>query len=202
MLGARGRVLPAVDGAAELIAALEDGRELRGETSIAAASARVASLRLDRPRPAPREALAAVLDADLVVLGPGSLYSSILASLLGDGMVEALRATRATRVLVVNLFTQPGETDGFDAADHVAAVQRQLGNVVDVALENRAPVPASWAEAFAARGSRPVAPAGAEVERRGVVPVALDLLAGADPGRHDPRKLARALLAIARAREG
>jgi uncharacterized cofD-like protein len=202
LLGARGRVLPALDGAAELVASLEDGREVRGETSLAAAPARVVSLRLDRVRPAPRAALAAILEADLVVLGPGSLYSSVIASLLGEGVADALRATRATRVLVVNLFTQPRETDGLDAADHVAAVQHHLGDVVDVALLHRPPLPAGLVEAFAVRGCLPVHPAWAELERRGVVPVGVDLLAAGELGRHDPQKLARALLGIARVREG
>jgi uncharacterized cofD-like protein len=200
LLGARGRVVPALDGPAELVAELDDGREVTGETAIAAAHGRVVTLRLSRPVAAPREALAAILAADLVVLGPGSLYSSVLASVLGDGLAEALRATSATRVLCVNLFTEPGETDGLDAAAHVAAVQRQLGDVVDVALAHRGPLPAPLVHAFAARGARPVAVDREAVEALGAVTVLSDLLAAGEVGRHDPQKLARALLGIARLR--
>jgi uncharacterized cofD-like protein len=200
LLGARGRVLPGTEGPVELVAQLEDGRVVRGETAIAAATGQVASLRLARPAPAPAAAIEAIREADLVVLGPGSLYSSVLASLLGRGIGEALRETAATRVLVVNLFTQPGETDGYDAAAHVRAVQRHLGEVVDVALVHRPPLPAHLAAAFAAHGRRPVAVDREAVEALGAVPVVTDLLAPGELGRHDPQKLARALLAIARLR--
>jgi uncharacterized cofD-like protein len=200
LLGVRGRVLPACAESVELLARLDDGRLVKGETSIARARGRVEEVRLARPADAPAEAVGAILGADLVVLGPGSLYSSVLASLLARGIPEALRATSATRVLVMNLFTQPGETDGYGAADHVRAVLRHLGDVVDVALVHRLPVPASVAEAYAAQGSVPVAVDRAEIEALGVVPYLADVLAPGDLGRHHPQKLARALLAIAQAR--
>jgi uncharacterized cofD-like protein len=200
LLGAKGRVLPASDQPVDLVARLEDGRVVRGETGIARARGRVAELRLAAPAAAPREALEAVLAADVVVLGPGSLYSSVLASLVPRGMPEALRATGATRVLVVNLVTQPGETDGYTAADHVRAVQRHLGDVVDVALVHRGPLPAALAVAHAAEGAAFVEADRREVEALGAVPVVVDLLASGSSARHDPGKLARALLGIARAR--
>jgi uncharacterized cofD-like protein len=200
LLGVRGRVLPASDGPVNLVAQLEDGRIVRGETSIARARGRVAELRLAEPVAAPRAAIEAVLSADVVVLGPGSLYSSVLASLVGRGMPEALRATAATRVLVVNLLTQPGETDGYSAADHVRAIQRHLGDIVDVALLHRPPLPPALAAAHAEEGAVPVEVDRGEVEALGAVPVVLDLLAPGDVARHDSHKLSRALLAIARAR--
>jgi uncharacterized cofD-like protein len=200
LLDVRGRVLPASAEPVELLARLEDGRVVRGEAALARARGRVAELRLARPAHAPAAAVDAVLSADVVVLGPGSLYSSVLASLLARGMPEALRATSATRVLVVNLFTQPGETDGYTAADHVRALRRHLGDVIDVALVHRPPVPVAIARAYADEGAAPVAFDRAALEALGVVPVVLDLLAPGDVGRHDPQKLARALLAIARAR--
>jgi uncharacterized cofD-like protein len=200
LLGVRGRVLPASAEPVELVARLDDGRLVKGETSIARARRRVEEVRLARPADAPPEAIAAILGADVVVLGPGSLYSSVLASLLARGIPEALRATSATRVLAVNLFTQPGETDGYGAADHVRAVQRHLGDVLDVALVHRPPVPAAVAAAYAAQGSEPVAVDRADIEALGVVPRVADLLAPGDLGRHHPQKLARALLAIAQAR--
>jgi len=200
LLGVRGRVLPASDRPVELVARLEDGRIVRGETSIARSGGRIEELRLARAAKAPREAVEAILAADVVVLGPGSLYSSVLASVLARGMPEALRATAATRVLVVNLLTQPGETEGCSAADHVRAVQQHLGDVVDVALVHRPPLPPALTAAHAAEGAAPVEMDRGEVEALGAVPVVLDLLAPGHVARHDPQKLARALLAIARAR--
>ena len=200
LLGTAGRVLPGASGPAELVATLDDGRVVRGECAIARAGGRVREVRLARPVDAPAEAVRAVLAADVVVLGPGSLYSSVLASLLAGGMAEALRATAATRVLVVNLFTQPGETDGYRASDHVRAVVEHLGDVVDVALVHRPPLPGALVAGQAAAGAEPVALDRGALEALGVVPRVADLLAPGDVARHDPQKVARALLAIARAR--
>lgn len=200
MLGVRGRVIPATAAPVELLAELADGRVVRGETAIAAARGRVATLRLAGAAEAAREAVRAIREADVVVLGPGSLYSSVLAGLLVPGIAEALRATSATRVLVVNLFTQPGETDGFDAADHVRALQRQLGDVVDVALAHRPPLPPEVVAAYAEEGAAPVRVDRAAIDAAGAVPVITDLIATGERGRHAPHKLARALLAIARVR--
>ena len=216
LLGVRGRVLPATEEPAELVARLDDGRLVRGESRIARAGGRVVEIRLvpgpppprgaglgrgrARPAAAPREAIAAVLAADVVVLGPGSLYSSVLASVAGRGMREALRDTAATRVLVVNLVTQPGESDGFRASDHVRAARDHLGDAIDVALLHRGPLPPALVAAHAAEGARPVQVDRGAVEALGAVPVVTDLLAAGPAARHDPSKLARALLAIARAR--
>jgi uncharacterized cofD-like protein len=200
LLAARGRVMPAAISTMDLVAELVDGRLARGETSIARADAPVRQVRLARPVAANPAAIEAVLGADLVVLGPGSLYSSLIASLLPAGLAEALRETAAARVLVVNLFTQPGETDGYSAADHVSAVQGHLGEVVDEALFHRGPLPVAASSGASASGAVPVAVDRAAVEALGVVPRSADLAAADGSGRHDPAKLAHALLEIARAR--
>ena len=136
-----------------------------------------------------------MLEADLVVLGPGSLYSSVLAEPArgGDG-AEALSGPRATRVRVANLFTQPGETDGYDVADHVCAIQRHLGDVVDVVLLHERPLPAEMVAHEAARGSRPVHAGPGRLEARGRCWCVRDLVSsGAGPARpgEGPRALAR-----------
>lgn len=196
MVGARGRVLPASAVPAELVATLADGRIVRGESSVAACGVPIARVALAPSPEAPPDAIAAILDADVVVLGPGSLYTSVIASLLPLGLAEALRDTAAVRVLAVNLWTQPGETDGYGAADHLAAVRRHLGDVVDVALVQRpAPRPAAVPRDAAA----PVAVDRPALEAQGVAVVAADLASADDPARHDSAKLARALLGIARA---
>lgn len=198
MLGVRGRVLAAALEPVALVAKLEDGRVIRGESAIAAAEGRVGQLALAPPVDATPEAVEDVLAAELVVYGPGSLYTSVLASLLPRGLSGALAQTGATRVLVVNLFTEPGETDGFTAADHVRAVRDHLGDVVDVALVHDAPIPPAVAAAQAAAGAHPVRFDRAAIERLGVAPLTAELLG--QEGRHDPAKLARALRAVARFR--
>ncbi|MFL5271558.1 MAG: uridine diphosphate-N-acetylglucosamine-binding protein YvcK [Anaeromyxobacteraceae bacterium] len=199
LLGVRGAVVPATERSVELVATLDDGRVIRGESAIAAARGTVGRLALDGPAPAPPEALAAVRGADLVVLGPGSLYSSVIAALLVDGMADALASCRGVRVLVVNLFTQPGETDGYGAADHVRAIERHLGRVVDVALLHAAPAPPRLVESYAAQESHPVRLDRDALEAMGVVVAEADLLApGGDTARHDPGRRAAALLGLAR----
>jgi uncharacterized cofD-like protein len=131
------------------------------------------------------------------VLGPGSLYTSVIASLLAAGTAEALASSRATRVLVVNLFTQPGETDDHDAADHVRAVQEHLGPIVDVALVHQRPFPARLVAAYAARGARPVSCSREAGAALGVDSWTADVVARGQKARHDAPKLGRALLALA-----
>jgi uncharacterized cofD-like protein len=103
------------------------------------------------------------------------------------------------RVLVVNLFTQPGETDGYDAADHVRAVERHAGRIVDVALVHAGSLPRRTIESYAAQESHPVAVDRAALEALGVAVVEAELLApGGETARHDPGRLAAALLGLAR----
>jgi uncharacterized cofD-like protein len=198
LLGARGRVLPSTAKRVELVADLVDGRVVRGETAIAGAGGRIARIRLERPVRASQQALDAVANADLVVLGPGSLYTSTIASLLAGGLGGALAACRGQRVLVVNLFTQPGETDGYDAADHVRAVQQHFGPVVDVALVHARPPPEWLAAAYEADGARFVTCDRQALARLGVAVCEAALLAPGKKARHDPRKLGKALLDLVR----
>ncbi len=195
LLGVGGRVIPATDRSVELVATLQDGRLIRGESAIAAARGRVGRLSLDGPAPAPPEALARIAAADLVVLGPGSLYSSVIATLLVEGVAEALARCGGVRVLVGNLFTQPGETDGYAAADHVRAVERHAGRVVDVLLVHGPPLAGRLLESYAAQGSHPVQVDRSTLEGMGVEVIEADLLgSGGETARHDPERLASALL--------
>jgi uncharacterized cofD-like protein len=197
LVDARGAVVPATDALVELVATLEDGRTVRGESAIAAARGRIGRLALDGPATAPPAATDALRDADLVVLGPGSLYTSVVATLLCGGIGEAVAAAGGRRVLVMNLFTQPGETDGFDALDHLRAVERHAGRVVDAVLVHGAPLPARVVERYAAEGARPVRVDHDALRAHGVEVVEADVLAAGDGARHDPSRLAAALLGVA-----
>lgn len=199
MLGARGRVLPSTLAPVQLVARMDDSTEVVGERNICRAHGRVQRVSLSPRSPPPADGLLeALYQADLVTIGPGSLYSSVLPNLLVDGVAQALRETRALKVMVANLMTQPGETDGMDALDHVRAILDHVGPVLDAVLVNVTPPGEETVRRYARKGAFPVA-----VDRRaliaaGVVPVEADLLKEGSRIRHDSGKVARCLLKMAR----
>lgn len=200
-LGLRGTVLPVSDGDAQIAAELEDGRTIVGEWNLIRRKPRTAIARLfhDRPLIARADVLAAVRRTDLVVLAPGSLRTGIVSVLLAVGLKEALARARVLQVL--NLLTQPGQTDGFSARDHVAEVARYLGREPDVVLSNSKRPPA-----WALDGAEVVAPIGVKadlLERISPADRALrarpsKFVSGPHLVRHDPERLAAAILNIAR----
>ncbi len=207
-LDLRGRLLPATEMSVVLCAEFSDGDSARGETSISSRRKPIRRLWLDpagqaggKVLPAPG-VIDAILHADALVFGPGSLYTSIVPCLLPDGIAEAVRRSSALKISVCNLMTQPGETDDHSAADHVASLQNYLGpSAIDVCLLNSRPLPPDLAEVYKARGASPVRHCPAQLKKLGVTPIALDLLAAGEPeARHDPLQLARWIVALARAR--
>jgi uncharacterized cofD-like protein len=139
VLAVRGRVVPSTTELVELVAQFQDGHEVRGETAVAADGALCERVRLDPPGPAahPR-ALQAIERAELIVMGPGSLYTSTLPPLLVPGIQAAVRRARVPRIYVCNLLQQPGETEGYRASDHVARIFDHCGDgLVDGVLVSR-----------------------------------------------------------------
>jgi uncharacterized cofD-like protein len=199
LLGVRGKVLPCTLSPVELVTHKAGDVCVVGERNLARVPGRVLRVNL-RPKapPAVEGALEAISSADLISIGPGSLYSSILPNLLVDGIAAALKRTRALKVLICNLMTQPGETDGMDCADHVRALVDHIGPLVDVALINDTPPPLQAVQAYARRGSMPVLFNRASVVNTGVIPVEADVLRDGLRIRHDGRKLARRLIRLGR----
>jgi uncharacterized cofD-like protein len=199
MLGTRGRVLPCTLAPVQLVAKMDDSTEVVGERNIVRAHGRVRRVSLNPRSPPPSEGLLeSIHGADLIVIGPGSLYSSVIPNLLVDGVAEALRETRALKVMVANLMTQPGETDGMDCLAHVQAVIEHAGPVLDAVLINGTPQPSEAVQRYSRKGAYVI-----PVDRRalitaGVVPVEADLLKEGSKIRHDGRKIARCLLKMAR----
>ena len=138
VLAVRGQIIPSTLENVTLCAELEGEAHVLGESKISAANAPIHRVYLQPERPAAYpDAVRAILDADIVVVGPGSLYTSILPNLLVDGIAKALVSTQALRVYVCNVATQPGETDEFRASDHVQALLRHVrGRPIDVVLAN------------------------------------------------------------------
>jgi uncharacterized cofD-like protein len=152
------RVLPVCDADTHIAAECEDGRKVVGEWQIIQRQPRTAVTRvfLQPQVPANPAVLEAIADADVLVACPGSLLTGTLAVLLPRGMREALGASRAKCIYVGNLMTQPGQTDGWSAARHVAVLQRHLGRQVDAVLLNSGTIPAALLQLYAAHGSYPV----------------------------------------------
>ena len=199
VLKVRGRVLPATLESVTLHAELEGGERVAGESTITASKRLPLRVWLEpgRPRAVP-QALEALAAADLVVLGPGSVYTSIVPNLLIPEVREALKRTRARVVYVCNVMTQPGETDDHSAADHVRALCRHgVAGMIDVVLVNDTPVSEELAAAYRAEGAAPVAVDDGELATLGVRVVHAPLAREGDFFRHDAAKLADAVLRLA-----
>jgi len=195
LLDTRGTVLPSTVEPVQLVAELEDGRRVVGERHLVRAGTCVRRVFLHPSRPTAAEGvLEAIASADLITLGPGSLYSSVLPNLLVDGVAEALRTTRARRILVANLMTEPGETAGMGVVDHLRAVLEHAGPVVDVVLLNSTPLDADRLARYARAGAEPVRTNLESIRALGVVPIEGDLLKAGHRLRHDARKLGKALI--------
>jgi uncharacterized cofD-like protein len=209
VVGARGTVLPATSELVTLVAEFEDGRVLSGETAIASARGRILRVALlpERPRCAP-EACEALLRADVIVAGPGSLYTSILPPLLVPDVHTAIRASRAMRILVGNLMTEPGETDGYSILDHVLTIERHLGaQLFDYVIYNTSPIPEACAAQYAAEGARPIVTGTFELnalDRLNIQPIGVPLASEYPAGkiRHHPDRLASAITALAQRKLG
>src|SRR6185295_9450935 len=196
VLSVRGKIFPATLTDVRLRGRGVSGRIYEGESAVGLSGEELAAVEID---PATPPALAALEKADLILLGPGSLYTSILPNLLIPGIRQAVVKARARVVLLLNLMTQPGETDGMTGIDHLQALVRHVGSrVIDAVLANSAPIPEPLLSHYAEAGSEPVAVDRAALESAGVEVIEADLLAvDRDLIRHDPEKLARVVLGLA-----
>ena len=201
VLAITGRVLPVTNESVYLAADFDDGTEVLGESLIAefkkGTDKRIARVRLvpEHPKALP-EVISAIDAADMIVLGPGSLYTSIMPNLLTDGVAEAVARSDAFRVYVLNIMTQDGETEGYTASDHIEAVFSNSGKMLfDWCLANCAAIPAELREKYGREGAEPVVVDAQEVSKLGVGLIYAPVAAwGAGYVRHDPDALARELL--------
>jgi uncharacterized cofD-like protein len=200
ILSVRGTILPATTADLALRATTVAGRIVEGESAIGRTGEPIARIELVPAAPAAYPpALAAILGADLIVLGPGSLYTSILPNLLLPEIRAALEASRARVVLVLNLMTQPGETDGLDGPAHLAAIASHAGaGLLAAVLVHRGPIPEARLAPYRREGARPVLLDAATAARLGVERLEADLVAREGLVRHDPGRLAEALVSVAR----
>ncbi len=203
VLAITGRVLPVTNQNVHLEAEFENGETVFGESRIFCAKKQTDSpirrIRLvpEHPKALP-ESVGALLEADLIVLGPGSLYTSVIPNLLVDGIASAIVQSKALKVLVLNIMTQDGETEGYTGPDHLRALLAHGGEgLVDVCLANSAPVPQELAAAYRAEGAEPLDVRRGELEKMGVRVVEAPMLT--EEGgylRHDAHRLARTLMEL------
>ncbi len=199
VLNIRGRVLPSAVEDVVLWAEFTDGTTVEGESQITRARKRIRRVGLKPADVAPLpEVLQTLSDAELIVLGPGSLYTSVIPNLLVRGVADAIRASRALRVYVCNVMTQPGETDGFSASDHVRVLHELIGPgvITHVLVNVQPPRNRALLARYEAESAEPVTPDLEAVAQLGVVPVGEALISEEHLVRHDPHRLAHALLRV------
>jgi uncharacterized cofD-like protein len=188
VLAIRGRIFPSTLSNVHLVATLENGRVVHGETRITASRAPIKKLKLSTRgvRPLPK-AVEAIKQADLILLGPGSLYTSILPNLLIPEIASAIAKSKAPRVYIANLMTQPG--------DHLRAIQKHVPHrVIDWIVANRQPVSPEVTRRYRAEGAEPVAVDLPELQKLGFRVILDNLLEEHAVIRHDTRRLSRLLL--------
>jgi uncharacterized cofD-like protein len=195
VLAIRGRIFPSTAQNVTLEAELEDGKIVHGETNISRSRKSIREVRLvpRRVRALP-EALEAIGSADLILVGPGSLYTSIIPNLLIEKVVQAIKRSRAICVYIANLMTQPGETQHYSVADHIRAIYNHTGkDLFDFVVINRSRVPSRLLRRYRAQDAEPVEPSFDELDRMKLRYVTGDLLHDRGVVRHDQRRLARLL---------
>lgn len=202
VLASKGHIFPATINDVRLVAELEDGREVHGETQITAARSRIRRLRLvpDECLPLP-EALAAIRAADVITIGPGSLYTSIIPNLIVSSVAEAIGEAGATKIFIANLMTQPGETDGYGFREHLATVRNYAPQIhFDYSVINDRAISSEQAKTYAADGAAQVLmekTTDANACDAGIEVVCADLLDEGEMVRHNSDRLARVVIACA-----
>ena len=204
LLGTAGDVLPVTLKHATLCAELEDGATLCGETDIDTRGEKdlsdlpaIRRIYLEKPTDPCEDAIHVIRRADMIVLGPGDLYTSIVPNLLVNGVAEVIRAAEAEVVYVCNLMTKHGETDSFRASDFVREIQRYLGRPLDRVILHDGSFPEELLPAYAAQRQYPVEADIAEVRKLAPEVIVEPVLAvhGGSLVRHDARRLVRAIFA-------
>ena len=199
VLAIAGRIFPSTAANVSLEAKLGDGTIVRGETLISKSRARIARVDL-RPRgPAPlKETLQAIAQADVITMGPGSLFTSLIPNLLVDGIPEAIRRSRGLKACIVNLMWQPGETVNFTASDHIEAILRHsTKGLLDVVVVNKDRISEALKRKYARQTASPVEIDTERLRAMGLRVVSAHLLEQTKKVRHDPDALARVVLELA-----
>ena len=199
VLASKGHIYPATISDVHLIAELEDGTVVRGETQISASKAPIRRLRLEPEQCLPLpHVLKAIRDADIITVGPGSLYTSILPNLLVAQVARVIGQTRATKIFVNNLMTQPGETDGYSAREHIETIKKYAPEIhFDFVVVNNRRISSEQAERYAAEGAYQIGIDDNHIDDaldQATEIVYADLLYDGEKVRHNSDRLAQVVL--------
>ncbi len=201
VLATRGHIYPATTANVALEALMADGSRVQGETRITASTVRIVDLHMVPPDPKPLpQALDAITHADLITIGPGSLFTSLIPNMLVQGVPQAIARSRAVKVFVGNLMTQANESLGLSAADHIKAIYKHCGGhrIFDYALLNRTPLSEALKAKYALEGAAQIVNDLEEIEKLGVRSIEGDYLdETTDVARHATDRVAGDLLALA-----
>jgi uncharacterized cofD-like protein len=201
ILATRGRIYPATNADVSLAALMDDGSIVRGETNITASPRHIVELMLEPPDADPvAGTLEAIANADLITLGPGSLYTSLICNLLVRSIPEALAASKATKVYVGNLMTQANESLGLTASQHIVKIMQHSNGVklplFDYALINTAPISPVLLKKYALEGQEPIVADLDAIRVLGVEPITGNFVHEGDVLRHDPDRVTEAVLEL------
>jgi uncharacterized cofD-like protein len=200
VLNIAGNIFPSTAANVSLEAVLEDGTVVSGETRISRSRKRIRRIRLKPPRVRPlREALEAIRAADLITLGPGSLYTSVVPNLLVSGIPAAIRESRALKAYFVNLMSQPGETTSFTASDHVRAIGDHAGGgkLLDYAVVSTSRISPALRLRYAEQNAAPVENDFDAIEALGLAVLKANLLRKGPKVRHNSAALADVAVQLA-----
>ena len=198
VLAVKGQVLPASKEFVRLDAIMEDGTVVCGESHIPEAHKRIHRVKLyPEHAEAVQSSLDAIRNAEAIVLGPGSLYTSVIPNLLVEGIGDAICRSKAVKIYICNVMTQLGETDGYTASMHVKAIMDHAGrNAVDYVIVNSTPVPEDLKQKYAETGAYPVVVDDDALNQLGVGIIKADLITSKDAIHHDPKKLCDSVMRV------
>ena len=198
ILASKGHIYPATNSNVRIAAELNDGSTIQGETNISKVGKQIKRLYLEPKDCSPMaDAIRAIENADVITVGPGSLFTSLLPPLLVRGVSEAIENSKAVKIFVSNLMTQPGETDGFTARHHLEVVREHATELnFDYLIVNKQPISWRQNEIYESEGAEQIGVHGSMADEtiEGAKVVRSDLLANNEKVRHDPARLAAAVL--------
>jgi uncharacterized cofD-like protein len=193
ILAIGGKVYPVTLSDVVLEAELSSGKQVIGETNISNVDEKINEVILFPPNPpATREVVSAIVGADVLIFGPGSLYTSVVVNFLVDGIVEAIKKSRAYKIYIANIMTQPGETSNYTLADHINAIEKHsYKNILDCVLVNRSKIPKEIEERYEKEGAQRVV-----IDKVHTEVIKASLYSDTFYARHDSHKLARKIAEI------